>query len=164
MKYLLLLLSAVALVGLSPLAAGQASAQAPGAAPGVSPYLNLLRQGNSQALNYYGLVRPQVEFRSGIQQLQQQGNTQQAELAGVYKDVDPKGEVVLVIAGAEKSTVSESELMLRLGDEADIKRTPSYKVNSIEFRRGASVVSIAVNPLVSDSALMAAGQKALSRL
>jgi 16S rRNA (cytidine1402-2'-O)-methyltransferase len=33
-----------------------------------------------------------------------------AELAGVYKDVDPKGEVVLVIAGAKKSTVSESEL------------------------------------------------------
>jgi 16S rRNA (cytidine1402-2'-O)-methyltransferase len=33
-----------------------------------------------------------------------------AELAGVYRDVDPKGEVVLVIAGAEKSTVSEAEL------------------------------------------------------
>jgi 16S rRNA (cytidine1402-2'-O)-methyltransferase len=33
-----------------------------------------------------------------------------AELAGAYKDVDPKGEVVLVIAGAEKSTASESEL------------------------------------------------------
>jgi len=33
-----------------------------------------------------------------------------AELAGVYRDVDPKGEVVLVIAGAEKSPVSEDEL------------------------------------------------------
>jgi 16S rRNA C1402 (ribose-2'-O) methylase RsmI len=33
-----------------------------------------------------------------------------SELAAVYKEVDPKGEVVLVIAGAEKSTVSESEL------------------------------------------------------
>jgi 16S rRNA (cytidine1402-2'-O)-methyltransferase len=33
-----------------------------------------------------------------------------AELAGAYKDVDPKGEVVLVIAGAEKSAASESEL------------------------------------------------------
>ncbi len=33
-----------------------------------------------------------------------------AELAGAYKDVDPKGEVVLVIAGAAKSTVSENEL------------------------------------------------------
>jgi 16S rRNA (cytidine1402-2'-O)-methyltransferase len=33
-----------------------------------------------------------------------------AELADVYKEVDPKGEVVLVIAGAEKSLISESEL------------------------------------------------------
>jgi 16S rRNA (cytidine1402-2'-O)-methyltransferase len=32
------------------------------------------------------------------------------ELAGVYKDVDPKGEVVLVIAGAEKPVVSETDL------------------------------------------------------
>ena len=33
-----------------------------------------------------------------------------AELASVYKDTDPKGEVVLVIAGAEKKTVSEGDL------------------------------------------------------
>jgi 16S rRNA (cytidine1402-2'-O)-methyltransferase len=33
-----------------------------------------------------------------------------AELAGVYGEVDPKGEVVLVIAGAEKSEVTEDEL------------------------------------------------------
>jgi 16S rRNA (cytidine1402-2'-O)-methyltransferase len=33
-----------------------------------------------------------------------------AELAALYGEVDPKGEVVLVIAGAEKSTVPESEL------------------------------------------------------
>jgi len=33
-----------------------------------------------------------------------------AELAGIYGEVDPKGEVVLVIAGAEKSEVTETEL------------------------------------------------------
>jgi 16S rRNA (cytidine1402-2'-O)-methyltransferase len=33
-----------------------------------------------------------------------------AELAGVYRETDPKGEVVLVIAGAEKSVVTESAL------------------------------------------------------
>ena len=33
-----------------------------------------------------------------------------AELADVYKETDPKGEVVLVIAGAEKSVVTESAL------------------------------------------------------
>ena len=33
-----------------------------------------------------------------------------AELSSVYRDVDPKGEVVLVIAGAEKRVVTEDEL------------------------------------------------------
>jgi len=33
-----------------------------------------------------------------------------AELSGVYREVDPKGEVVLVIAGAEKRVVTEDEL------------------------------------------------------
>jgi 16S rRNA C1402 (ribose-2'-O) methylase RsmI len=33
-----------------------------------------------------------------------------SELSAIYKDAVPKGEVVLVIAGAEKSPVSESEL------------------------------------------------------
>lgn len=33
-----------------------------------------------------------------------------AELSRVYKDADPKGEVVLVIAGGEKSAVTEREL------------------------------------------------------
>ena len=33
-----------------------------------------------------------------------------AELAEIYSDADPKGEVVLVIAGAEKKRVSEDEL------------------------------------------------------
>jgi 16S rRNA (cytidine1402-2'-O)-methyltransferase len=33
-----------------------------------------------------------------------------AELAGVYKDTDPKGEVVLIVGGAEKPAVTEGEL------------------------------------------------------
>ncbi len=33
-----------------------------------------------------------------------------AELSRVYKDTDPKGEVVLVISGAEKKAISESDL------------------------------------------------------
>jgi hypothetical protein len=51
-----------------------------------------------------------------------------------------------------------------LGDEADIKRTPTLGVNSVEFRRGAAIVTIGVSPLVSDSALIGAGRKALGRL
>ncbi|HUR00214.1 MAG TPA: 16S rRNA (cytidine(1402)-2'-O)-methyltransferase [Gemmatimonadaceae bacterium] len=33
-----------------------------------------------------------------------------SELAAVYKKVDPKGEVVLVVAGAEKSSISQEDL------------------------------------------------------
>lgn len=39
--------------------------------PAISPYLNLFRSGNP-AVNYYGLVRPQVQFQNSLQQLQQQ--------------------------------------------------------------------------------------------
>src|SRR5262249_16465841 len=49
-----------------------APAQAPGAPrPAYSPYLNLARPGNA-ANNYYGLVRPEIEFRNSISGLQTQ--------------------------------------------------------------------------------------------
>jgi hypothetical protein len=37
--------------------------------PAFSPYLNLLRGGGSATLNYYGLVRPEMQFRQSIQNL-----------------------------------------------------------------------------------------------
>ena len=37
--------------------------------PAFSPYLNLLRSGGSPALNYFGLVRPEMQFRQAIQTL-----------------------------------------------------------------------------------------------
>jgi hypothetical protein len=49
--------------------------------PPYSPYLNLFRQGGSTASNYYGLVRPQEQFRSGISQLQQQNTGLQQNIA-----------------------------------------------------------------------------------
>jgi hypothetical protein len=60
-------------------AAGQASAQfqyfqpqtAPFYQPPVSPYLNIFRGGNP-GINYYGLVRPQVQAQQNLQQLQLQ--------------------------------------------------------------------------------------------
>ena len=64
--------------------------------PTVSPYLNLTRRGQSPALNYYNLVRPQVEFYSSIQQLQQQvGSNRSAlntlEQAGTQSGLPPTG-------------------------------------------------------------------------
>ncbi|MBI3411552.1 MAG: hypothetical protein HY040_24755 [Planctomycetes bacterium] len=44
--------------------------------PAFSPYLNLLRPGSSTAVNYYGLVRPQQDFRAAA-------NTLQSEIQGV---------------------------------------------------------------------------------
>src|SRR5438105_3422455 len=40
--------------------------------PTFSPYLNLARRDSSPALNYYGLVRPQIATQNNIQSLQQQ--------------------------------------------------------------------------------------------
>jgi hypothetical protein len=51
-------------------------AQAPGfnpsARPTFSPWLNLNRRGSNAAVNYYGIIRPQVNFSNSIQQLQQE--------------------------------------------------------------------------------------------
>jgi hypothetical protein len=55
----------------------------PGTPPTVSPYINLSRGLNpaagSPGIAYYGLVRPQVDFRSSIGQLQ---NYQEAQRVG----------------------------------------------------------------------------------
>jgi hypothetical protein len=70
-------------------AAGFAQAQSPPPPrpvpyqrPTVSPYLNLAR-GGTPALNYYNLVRPQVEFQNSIQRLQQDVATNQQTVAGL---------------------------------------------------------------------------------
>jgi hypothetical protein len=51
--------------------------------PAYSPYLNLARPGNA-AVNYYGLVRPQIDFNNAIGDIQQDLNT-------LAQPVDPTG-------------------------------------------------------------------------
>src|SRR5690349_7604497 len=51
---------------------GAAQAQYPNSRPTVTPWLNLYRGGNPVALNYYNLVRPELDFLASIQQLSQQ--------------------------------------------------------------------------------------------
>lgn len=73
MRYInrIIFLAAVALLVLQE----HANAQAPPPLrqPSYSPYLNLTRPGNV-ANNYYGLVRPELEFRNSVNNLQQQYN------------------------------------------------------------------------------------------
>lgn len=47
----------------------------PYAPPAFSPYLNLLRRGANPAINYYGLVRPELEWRGRMGQMQSEINT-----------------------------------------------------------------------------------------
>jgi hypothetical protein len=65
---------------------GLAQAPPPPAGPTVSPYLNLLRRGNSPGVNYYGLVRPQIETRNSLR-AQQATN---AALASLASPTDPE--------------------------------------------------------------------------
>ena len=78
------LLCLLALLGLlAPAGPPQANAQGPAQRPAVSPFLNLNRRGTSPALNYYNLVRPEVEFRNSAQQLQQQITNNQQAISGL---------------------------------------------------------------------------------
>lgn len=54
--------------------------------PAFSPYLNLLRGGDPN-FNYQGLVRPQMEFRSGIQSLNQQSQLTQQAVSNVQGEL-----------------------------------------------------------------------------
>jgi len=73
-------MATAALIGLAAFGTARSQAQAPVvrppgpapvAQPPYSPYLNLLRNGNPSYVNYYGLVRPELEFRNQIYGLQQ---------------------------------------------------------------------------------------------
>ena len=53
--------------------------------PTFSPYLNLLRSGDG-ALNYYGLVRPEQEFRAANEQFQSQFDAVQKKVDSLEKE------------------------------------------------------------------------------
>ncbi|HEV3257614.1 MAG TPA: hypothetical protein VG013_12080 [Gemmataceae bacterium] len=51
--------------------------------PAFSPWLNLTRPGGSAFTNYYGFVRPQLDFASGLTQLGQQQALLQQNVANL---------------------------------------------------------------------------------
>jgi hypothetical protein len=55
--------------------------------PTDSPYLNLVRPGGSPALNYFGLVRPELQFRQSIQNLQGAVTANQEAIGGIQAEV-----------------------------------------------------------------------------
>jgi hypothetical protein len=70
-----LFVAAIASLGvLGFLATDSAKAQAlrPFGTPPVSPYINLVRPGINPAVNYYGSVRPQLQYNTAINSLEQQ--------------------------------------------------------------------------------------------
>ncbi|MFM9960243.1 MAG: hypothetical protein ACKV2Q_03345 [Planctomycetaceae bacterium] len=79
--------SASAQYGGSRAGKGFANTRSPISRPTISPYLNLLRQGNP-ALNYYGLVRPEQEFRAANVQFQNQFNDVRSKVDELEKQED----------------------------------------------------------------------------
>ncbi|SRR6185312_703237 len=51
--------------------------------PAFSPYLNLTRPGGTPALNYFGMVQPQTQFRQSFQNLQGAVNFNQQAISNV---------------------------------------------------------------------------------
>lgn len=78
---------------------GDARAQAPDPFQpppfGYSPYLNLLRRGSTPALNYYGIVRPQLQTQSAFQDVErrQQNIQRQILQSNQPGDGKPNGRV-----------------------------------------------------------------------
>ena len=56
--------------------------QNPLGTPTISPFLNMA-QGGNPALNYFGLVRPQLQTQQQLRQLQQQQLADQAAIGGL---------------------------------------------------------------------------------
>ena len=54
--------------------------------PTFSPYLNLNRAGSSTALNYYGIIRPELQFRQSLSNLQGSVATNQQMIGNLQND------------------------------------------------------------------------------
>lgn len=88
----LMLLSSSPILAQTPGAIGRPPGPgSPGFRPTVSPYLNLSRGGN-QAINYYGLVRPQVEGAQALQSIEKQLNPAELPMFGTQTVTTMQGQ------------------------------------------------------------------------
>jgi hypothetical protein len=105
----LLLLAAVPAV--APAQAPTRPGITPNARPAFSPYLNLARPGAPAGINYYGLVRPEVNFRNSI--------------SGLQSDVDANRQLIVTGRAAAGTTG-----LLTTGHAATFLNTGGYFLNS----------------------------------
>jgi hypothetical protein len=112
------------------LGASQAQGQPP---PGYSPYLNLARPGNP-GMNYYGLVRPQVEFRSDLTRLQRNTTRLQTDLGQVAGgDLATGHPAAFMYFGGYYSGVGRGDLQGRSLPNTTPSRPPTTSVGG--YRR-----------------------------
>jgi hypothetical protein len=96
--------------------------------PAYSPYLNLLRSGSSPAVNYYGLVRPQLNFINSIGMLQQQVSSDQQEISGLqFGNLPTTGHPVqfLNLKGYFQSTQGGADASRYVGNQALLNQVQS---------------------------------------
>jgi len=101
-------------------AATPARAQYPGAPQQVSPYLNLAR-GGSPAINYYGLIRPQQQLQSNLQQVQ-------AALIDEQRFAGPQEMLATqaVVTGNYANYMTQGRYFMTRGGPAFGQRTTGY--------------------------------------
>jgi hypothetical protein len=111
---------------LAVLTAGEARAQFPFAGgvtppyarPAVSPYLNLFRAGSPAGINYYDLVRPQVQVNRALYGLQQQVGT-----LGQQVTAEGEGTANLLATGHRVGFMTHLRYFQNLGGQGGA-RTP----------------------------------------
>lgn len=88
------------------------------AAPPFSPYLNLTRPGGSPALNYYGLVRPELQTRNAVLGLQQQVTANRTLLTNLTNQNDPTGGAGLPDTGHTATFLNTGTYFMNLNPAA----------------------------------------------
>lgn len=126
-----------ALTGLLVCSVGRLGAQNPVVRPpGVlpptySPYLNLLRNNNPAYINYYGLVRPEVDFRNSIYGLQQGVAANAAGISNL--DASAAG---LPLTGHPTTFMNRSHYFLNQGGQGTPAAAPAAAVAAPAISRG----------------------------
>lgn len=82
--------------------------------PPVSPYLNLLRNGNSPAFNYTTLVAPQLKAQSNFQMLQGQVNTVGQTLTTLEQQAQAGAAPLLPVTGQSVGFMTQKAYFMNI--------------------------------------------------